>query len=150
MILDRLEHADRYAGAHPAFARAFTFLRTADLRALPAGRVVLDGDRLFANVDDVVGRGEAGARVEAHRRYIDIQLTVTGRERMGWISLRDGLAPDGEFSEERDIGFFLDRPSTWLDVPPGHFAIFWPEDAHAPLAGAGPIRKVVVKVAVAS
>jgi biofilm protein TabA len=33
-------------------------------------------------------------------------------------------------------------------TPPGTFAIFFPEDAHAPMAGEGLIHKVVVKVAV--
>jgi YhcH/YjgK/YiaL family protein len=148
MILDTLDQADRYSHLHPLFARAFAFLRSNDLSVLPAGSVAIDEERLYANVDDVAGRGEEGSRVEAHRRYIDIQLTVSGEERIGWISLRDCREPDGDFAALRDIGFFRDRPSSWFAVPPGHFAIFWPEDAHAPLAGDGPIRKVVVKVAV--
>ena len=35
-----------------------------------------------------------------------------------------------------------------LAVSSGAFAIFYPEDAHAPLATSGPIHKAVVKVAV--
>jgi beta-galactosidase beta subunit len=43
--------------------------------------------------------------------------------------------------------FFADRPETWAAVEPGSFVILYPQDAHAPLAGAGEIRKAVVKVA---
>ncbi len=44
--------------------------------------------------------------------------------------------------------FFADRPETWFAVKPGSFAIFYPQDAHAPLAGTGETRKAVMKVAV--
>lgn len=43
---------------------------------------------------------------------------------------------------------FFDRPATWLAVSRGVFAVFYPEDAHAPLASLGPIHKAVVKIAV--
>jgi beta-galactosidase beta subunit len=36
---------------------------------------------------------------------------------------------------------------TWVAVPPGSFAIFFPHDAHAPLGGEGRVKKAVVKVA---
>jgi len=43
---------------------------------------------------------------------------------------------------------FADQPSTFVSVPPGSFTIFFPHDAHAPLAGPGRLKKAVVKVAV--
>jgi beta-galactosidase beta subunit len=46
------------------------------------------------------------------------------------------------------VGFFYDRPTTWLTLSAGQFAVFFPEDAHAPLAGQGGVHKAVVKVAV--
>jgi beta-galactosidase beta subunit len=33
-------------------------------------------------------------------------------------------------------------------VPTGHFTIFFPQDAHAPLAAEGALRKAVAKIAV--
>jgi biofilm protein TabA len=58
--------------------RAFAFLRTTDLPALAPGRHQIDGDRLYASIDRLSGRGLAGARLECHRRQIDIQLTIEG------------------------------------------------------------------------
>ena len=43
---------------------------------------------------------------------------------------------------------FGDKPDLWFSLPPGSFAIFFPSDAHAPLAGAGKTMKAVVKIAV--
>ena len=149
MVLDVLDHAQRYAALHPAFTRAFAFLASVDLDALPSGRNEIDGDRLFVILDRKDGRGHDGARLEAHRRYIDIQYTVSGGEEIGWAPLASCAAPDGGFDETKDIGFFRDAPSAWLRVPSGSFAIFFPEDAHAPLAGHGALVKAIMKIAVA-
>jgi YhcH/YjgK/YiaL family protein len=108
----------------------------------------VQGTDLYALIDPREGRGRDGARLEVHRKYIDIQYTVSGVEVIGWRGLADCSRVAEPFSEERDIGFFAERPDTWLIIPAGHFAIFWPDDAHAPLAGTGHVHKVVMKVAV--
>jgi YhcH/YjgK/YiaL family protein len=58
--------------------------------------------------------------------------------------------PAGTYDPGRDIEFFTDRPDVWIPVKPGQFVVFFPEDAHAPLVGAGEIHKIVVKVAAGS
>lgn len=148
MILDHLDRAGLYAGAHGGFSRAFDFLANNDLAALLPGRHEVIRGLLVANVDLVDGRGRAGAVLEAHRKFIDIQCTVSGAEEIGWRDLASCARPREAFDAERDIGFFLDPPTAWCAVPPGYFAIFFPTDAHAPLAGVGPLRKVILKVAV--
>ena len=148
MILDTLAHAARYAGMHAGFARAFEFLETTDLSALASGRHDIDGDRMYVSIDHKDGRGEEGARLEAHRRYIDIQFTIDGEELIGWMPLARCQAPDGPLDETKDVVLFADRPTTWVAVPPGSFTIFFPHDAHAPLAGHGLLKKAVVKIAV--
>ena len=148
MILDTLANTARYAGMHPGFARAFEFLATTDFGGLAPGRHEIDGDRLYVSLDHKDGRGEEGARLEAHRRYIDIQYTIEGDELIGWMPLARCQAPDGPFDETKDVVLFADRPTTWVAVPPGSFAIFFPHDAHAPLAGLGAMKKAIVKIAV--
>ncbi len=148
MILDTLANADRYAGMQAGFGRAFEFLKTTDLGALAPGRHVIDGDRIYVSIDHTEGRGEDGARLEVHRRYIDIQYTIEGGELIGWMPLACGTSPDGPFDETKDVGFFADRPFTWVSVPAGSFTIFFPHDAHAPLAGRGLLKKAIVKIAV--
>jgi biofilm protein TabA len=148
MILDTLGCGARYISLHPAFLRAFEFLGRPDLPLLGAGRHVVDGDRLYVSIDHKEGRGRDGARLESHRRYIDIQFTIEGAEEIGWTPVEACAAPDGPFDESRDIRFYEDRPQTWVTVPPGRFAVFFPEDAHAPLGGRGLLKKAIVKVAV--
>lgn len=156
MVLDTLAHWPRYASLHPAFTHAFQFLTGPTLtRLAPAQagleehsqRHVVDGDRLYVSIDCVQGRGRERSRLEAHRRYIDIQLTIKGLEEIGWKPLADCARPDGQFNEAKDVGFFSDRPESWLSLPAGHFAIFFPNDAHAPLAGGSMLIKAIMKIA---
>jgi YhcH/YjgK/YiaL family protein len=146
MIVAPIAHLERYTAVHPRFARAVEFIQRTDLAALAPGRHAVDGDELYVSIDYQDGRGHEGARLEAHRRYIDIQITLSGDEEIGWRPLGQCARPNGEFSAERDIVFFDDSAETWVNVPPGVFAVFFPEDAHAPLAGRGHLRKAIVKV----
>jgi YhcH/YjgK/YiaL family protein len=145
MIIDRLESAERYAGSHPGFRAAFDFLRRSDLASAAEGRTDIDGDRVYALVMDAAGKGRDAAKLETHRRYVDVQYVVAGCDVMGWRSAADPLQGEG-YDAAKDIEFHRARPVCWFDVPQGHFAVFFPSDAHAPLACAAKVRKVVVKI----
>lgn len=148
MILDTLANADRYTALHPLFSRAIKFLRSIDLYSLAPGRYSIEGEHLFAIVEAVAGRKREEAKLECHRRYIDIQLVLEGVDEMGWKPVRDCHEPVADYSEKNDIQFFHDAAASWVATPRRAFCIFFPEDAHAPLVSAGSIRKVVLKIAV--
>lgn len=148
MIFSTLSQTSRYTALHPLFPRAFDYIRDTDLLALAPGRYPIIGEQLFVIVEDVAGRTREAAKLECHRKYIDIQLVLEGSEEMGWKPLADCAQPVSDYSEEKDIQFFHDAPASWVAVPPGHFCIFFPEDAHAPLVSAGQTRKAIFKVAV--
>ena len=147
MIIDVLSNSRRYEKMHSGFAEAFAFLHRPDLKDLPLGRHEIDGERVFAIVARDVGRKKEEALLETHEKYIDIQLVLEGLDDMGWRPGSLCLAPAGAYSLEEDIRFFADPPLVRQSVPPGMFAVFFPEDAHQPLIGEGTIHKVVVKVA---
>jgi biofilm protein TabA len=147
MILDTLARSGRYAALHPAFTRAFELLATRGLAGLEPGRHEIDGDRMYLSIDHRDGRGREGARLEAHRRYLDIQFTIDGCDEIGWMPLDECRQAAGAFDPSLDIQLFSDPPRTWVAVPPGHFTIFFPEDAHAPRGGRGFLKKAIVKIA---
>lgn len=146
MILDTLENGARYQPLHEAFGKAFAFLSDPALAGLPPGRHAIDGDRLFAIVSDGPGRRREEAPLEVHRRYVDIQYVLSGTDEMGWAPAAACAPPAVPYDPDKDIAFLPDRPSAWISVPAGSFAIFFPEDAHAPLVSEGIVRKVVVKI----
>jgi len=148
MIFSSLSQSGRYAALHPLFPHVFEYIRNTDLLSLAPGIYHIVGDDLFAIVEHVPGRTRAEAKLECHRRYIDIQLVLEGEDEMGWKALADCFDPVSDYSDEKDIRFFRDAPASWVAVPSGHFCIFFPEDAHAPLVSTENIRKVIFKVAV--
>lgn len=148
MIFSTLSQSACYVALHPLFPRAFEYIRNTDLFSLAPGRYHILGEELFAIVEQVPGRTREMAKLEAHRRYIDIQLVLDGIDEMGWKPLTDCHNPISDYSAEKDIQFFYDTPASWIATPPDAFCIFFPDDAHAPLVSAGGIRKVIFKVAV--
>jgi biofilm protein TabA len=149
MILDILENAHRYCTLNEGFTKAFEFLSRSDLKDLPLGKCVIDGDRLYATVSKGPGRIKEGALLETHEKYIDIQLVLAGTDTMGWKPKSLCNQPTQDYDEKTDLQFFADKPDAWLATESGAFAIFFPEDAHMPLISRGEIHKVVVKIAAA-
>lgn len=149
MIKDRLENAHKYDGLHKNFRMVFEILQSLNFDALETGRIELDGKYVYINVDDAKWKKESEARLEAHRKYIDIQLTLDHKERIG-VGRTDEMKEVVEsYDEERDIEFYGDEIKEWVEIERGEFVIFMPEDAHAPLVGEGDgHRKIVVKVSV--
>jgi biofilm protein TabA len=148
MILDYLGNINCYEKMHPKFKQAFNFLKDNNLIDMPLGRHEIDGDNLFVILNKSRGRKKKDAMLEIHKKYIDIQLILKGRDEMGWESTIKCSAPLCEYDTENDIQFFKDRPSSWITVKKGMFAVFFPNDAHLPLIGNSMIHKAVVKVAV--
>jgi YhcH/YjgK/YiaL family protein len=148
MILAAFADAGPYVALHPLFAQAFDYLRTTDLHALPPGKYTVLDERIFAIVEACQGRTRTAAKLECHRRYIDIQLVLEGIDEMGWKPLSACRDPATDYDTARDIQFFNDTASSWIATPPGSFCLFFPDDAHAPLVSQDFIRKVVVKIAV--
>lgn len=146
MILDTLRNADRYAAMHQSFPRVFEFLRTPAVRDLPPGRTDIDGDTLYAMASTGPGKTQAEARLEVHRRFIDVHYLIAGKENVGWRDLHRCQDAETAYDEERDFLLYSDDPALWLAVHPGALMIFFPEDAHAPLVSSGIVQKVVVKV----
>ncbi|MGB8518131.1 MAG: YhcH/YjgK/YiaL family protein [Gallionella sp.] len=148
MIFSNLAKTSAYASLHPLFPRVFDYIRDTDLDGLAPGVHQIIEQKLFVIVENTRARKREEAKLEAHRKYIDIQLVLQGVDEMGWKPLADCHQPLSEYDEERDIRFFADTPDKWIVTPAYHFCIFFPEDAHAPLVGSGAIRKVIFKIAV--
>ena len=146
MILDTLNNAALYESLHPLFKKAFEFLQQTDLEALALGKIELDGTNLFVNVAEISGKTSDEAKMETHRNYIDIQLPVTATETMGWIAVNDLQQTTQEYNAEKDVAFFADKATTFVNVQPYQFAIFFPQDAHQPGIATGTHKKVIVKV----
>ena len=148
MSLDSLKNKAQYAALHPRFQAVFDFIDNNDVASLPCGRHDIDGDNIFVMVQELDLREVSAARLELHRKYIDIQLLLSGpNEIFGWSEKKDCLTAETEFDEQKDIQLFTDIPQCFYSVGEGQFSILFPEDGHAPMLGEGHVKKCIFKVA---
>ena len=122
-------------------------MKETDVASLPVGRYEIDGDTVFALVQEYDTRLPEECRWEAHYTYTDIQYVVEGSEKMGWKTL-DGVVK-AEDCPEDDV-YFFESDGDHFVLHTGQFAVFTPQDAHRPgvaVDGTAPIKKIVVKVA---
>ena len=136
----------RIEALHPLFQRFFDYVKSHDLLHAPLGRIELDGDRLFINNSEAEAVDADAQLLEAHRQYADIHVLLDGCEQIGWRPLGDVADVRQPYDAATDCALYGDRPTSWATLRPGHFAIVFPEDPHAPLVGRGHIRKAIGKV----
>ena len=147
MIIDNLANAANYFNLHPLFEKAFDYFKQLDVQGAETGSAEIEGSLLKASIVETQLKPETDARLETHRKYIDIQIPLSGVESYGWRSLATLGDSEAGYDEAHDIEFFRERPTTLVTLQPGEFVIFSPEDGHAPLVGEGAIRKIIFKVA---
>ncbi len=148
MVLDTLINLPFYSEMNSHFVKVWTYLKETDLSNLPEGRYPIDGDNAYLTISERDLKKPMDAALEAHDRYIDIQIVVSGHEGFGWKDRSHCTAPRGAMNTEKDVLFYSDEPSTYLTIGAGEMGIFFPQDAHAPLVGDGHVKKAVVKVKV--
>ena len=132
MVIDKLENIEKYASLNPLFAQAVEFLKSHDLNALELGKTELKGKDLLVNVTETKPKTKEQARLETHRDFIDIQIPLSGTEIMGYTPACDCQPADAPYNEEKDVAFFRGQAQSYFQIETGMFALFFPQDAHAP------------------
>lgn len=149
MILDVFENRDRYYSLHKGFNEAFDFLEKC-LESPPAtGKYEVQGNQIYALVQQYETAPAEERKWEGHRKYIDIQFMLSGREIIEWANIAD--AADIVYNEEKDVLRCFVPEGTDCKLSKGCFAVFYPEDLHKPSCiwdEKNIVGKIVVKVAV--
>ena len=144
MIICPWKDIKKYASVLPGIEEAFdavNALTDYEAKTNPQS----NDNRFFV----AVGTTKAPDVAEAHRKYMDIQYIVKGKEVMGWADLADCQIV-GEFNEEKDIGKY-EGNFEYITINEGICYVAFPEDAHMPgrhLDVPNDFVKVVVKLKV--
>ena len=144
MIICPWKDIKKYATLLPGIEEAFEAVNA--LESYEANTYPLSGDNRFFVA---VGTTKAPDVAEAHRKYLDIQYIVKGKETVGWADLA-ACTPAVDFSEEKDIGMYSGN-FTFHEINEGICYVAFPEDAHMPgrhLEVPNDFVKVVVKLKV--
>ena len=152
MIYDTIKNLSSYKGISKNLDAAIDYLTKNDISKLADGKYpVVGSDTVIVQVSHYETKAVAETKFEAHKKYMDIQFVLEGREGCYWIPF-EGLKEDEPFNLERDIGFYryTGRDMTCFPLEPGKFAIFFPHDSHRPACDfegkKSKNHKIVVKV----
>ncbi len=150
MIHDLMECAGLYVRSLEQLKKAIEFVRQ-----VPAdfamGKLPIDGEAMFASVNTYTTKAPEELSFEAHRKYIDVQIVLKGRERMD-VTQRTDLPILQPYAENTDVMFYAPPANfTSLLLEPGQFVVLYPHDAHRPNVTADvptEVHKLVVKIRV--
>lgn len=149
MISDKIKNWNNYFGADSRLYDGMRFILEEFNESIKDRRYEIKGDDIYALVQSYKTDAPENKKLESHRRYIDIQYIVSGREVIGWLPT-GGLKVMTPYSEEKDVVFYHNSEGmSQLVLTPGMFAVFYPHDAHRPGCFSdkpGQVRKIVVKV----
>jgi YhcH/YjgK/YiaL family protein len=146
MILDTLANCHLYLSINERIAKGFDYLRTTDLDSLPCGKHDIDGDTIFALVQEYQTKPIAECKLESHKKYIDIQYVIRGEEMIGITTQNNQTILEQNL--EKDYTFY-EGTTSLIRVSKGMFTIFFPDDLHQPCVQTETVlevKKVVIKV----
>jgi biofilm protein TabA len=150
MIIDSLINAQKYTKLHPLFTQAFEFIQShGDFENTTENTFeIIDGLKAFVAELEGVSKEKSLEKFECHNQNIDIQYCIKGTETFGWKPREQAKNLKGTYNSEKDVSFYDDVPDMYFQLNAGQFAVFFPEDVHAPGIGDSKFKKLVIKVRV--
>lgn len=147
MVIDTIANAAKYFSVHPLFKKAFDYINTTDLVNAPDGKSeIAEGLKAIFSKAPGKTKETSLAKFECHNKNIDIQLCIRGVETIGWKPREKCTTENGGYNEEKDVQLYNESPDIFFQLTDGQFAIFFPDDVHAPMIGEKEIKKLVIKV----
>lgn len=141
-----MDNLAKYEAVNPLFKDVVEFIKNNNLAKMEAGKHEIKGKDLFVNITTAKGKAPDEAVLETHKKMIDIQIPLDAPETYGYTPLC--RLPEAEYNAEKDITKYGDlMAESFVDCQPGMFAIFFPQDGHAPCISMAPeIKKAIFKV----
>ena len=147
MIIDRIENAKQYQGLSLRLKKALRYISKTDFTQLENGTYDVVKDEIFAIVNRFETIDAKLEKPEVHRKYIDVQYVFEGEETLGF-AIKHSQPIYKEYNKEEDYELY-DAELDYVKFNKGMFAIFFPNDLHAPSVHLNKVTsasKVVVKV----
>lgn len=146
MIVDTLDMLSKYVALNPLFADVVEFLENHDLSTMKEGKYEIKGSDLFLNLTTAEAKTADTAVMETHNDMLDIQIPLSAAETYGYTPRR--YLPEAEYDAAKDCTKIPDlKADDFVTCRPGMFAIFFPQDGHAPcISEEEGIRKAIFKV----
>lgn len=137
----------KYIYLHKKIELVDKFLKNNDLSKISKGSYEIEGRNVYVNIDEYETKEINASIPEAHREYLDIQIVLSGKEKIGYAPYKRGKT-EIEYNKEKDIEF-LSSDCEYLKAYPNRFFIFFPQDIHHPCitdTEKNQIKKAVFKI----
>ncbi|MBK0380686.1 YhcH/YjgK/YiaL family protein [Mucilaginibacter segetis] len=149
MIADSLTNIEFYKAINEDIYQGLVFIKNADPEIELGVYPITDNAKAVVMEYDTKIKNDFG--YEAHKHVIDVQYCIKNSERIPYSNVKR-LSPNTEYDTEKDFTFFdMIKPQGEVIIGNDIFAIFYPEDGHAPVYSDGEpgyIKKIVIKVKV--
>lgn len=149
MIKDILKNCETYYSISENLKKGFEWLLSTDLEAIKPDKYCIDGENIFANVQEYETKEDAN--FETHKKYIDIQYMIKGKEVVG-VTNRENCITCEQYNTDTDLEFLTcSSKNIYYPLKEGEFFVFFPQDAHKPsikYKEKNIVKKVIVKVAI--
>lgn len=136
MIYDKVENLEFYFGNNEKLKKLVEAYNEFKKAPFDGGRIDIDSDVSWCNVAKYETKPAEGAKLEAHRQYLDVQLMFEGGEKIGWAPLSECTVTD-PFEDGGDTAFMTCDSTQFIELKKGYFAVFFPQDAHMPCISDG-------------
>ncbi|MFA6246457.1 MAG: YhcH/YjgK/YiaL family protein [Mucilaginibacter sp.] len=143
------EFHKQYDANKVVWDKVFLFLKQPNLDTLSPGKHPIDGDNAYASITEAPSKEPDKAGWESHRKYIDLQYVIKGRERIEVVNI-DKATVTKPYDEAKDGAAYTAEGASYI-AGPGTFFLFFPQDVHRPnikLAGYEVVKKLVIKIKV--
>lgn len=148
--LDAVSFAVQYHKNKGQWDKMSAFIRETDLAAIEPGKYTIDGDDIYAIITEAPSKTFEQSGWEAHRKYIDLQYIISGKEKMGIVSLSEATVTK-PYDDEKDYALFSAKGRYYTATPEAFF-LFFPNDVHRPnilVKGHEMVKKLVIKIRIA-
>lgn len=154
MIQTTLQELTRFPTVHPRFQKAFAALQQLAAEPFVKGRHDIDGEQIFINAAEYDTKAPGDLLYEAHRKYIDVMLLLSGEEQIHVLPVSKLTNITAPYDDAGDALLAKEKQlSSVIQMEPGTVAILFPEDAHAPgmmTHQSCRVRKLIAKVMIES
>lgn len=143
------EFYKQYYNNKAVWDKVILFLKQTDLDTLSPGKHPIDGDNAYASVTEAPSKELDKAGWESHRKYIDLQYVIKGKEQIGVEDINKATVTK-PYNETSD-GAAYTAEGKYYTAEPGTFFLFFPQDVHRPnikVAGYDVVKKMVIKIKV--
>ena len=149
MIIDKISNGHLYNNISESIAKALEILQDKQITQKEDGRYEVDGDNLFYMIQRYKTMPLEEGRLEAHKKYIDVQFIAQGQELIGHCNI-DNLKVEQPYDPDGDVVFYeVPEKINTVILTAGSFCILYPHDNHMPsrqVDGPSEVLKIVVKV----